>query len=63
MMRGSGESIYRSAAISDADSLVEKHAPLVKRIAYHLSARLPPSVMVDDLIQAGMLGLLDAARQ
>ncbi|MGH8258536.1 MAG: RNA polymerase sigma factor FliA, partial [Steroidobacteraceae bacterium] len=33
----------------------------VKRIAYHLAGRLPPSVDVADLIQAGMLGLLEAA--
>jgi len=41
---------------------VTKHAPLVKRIAYHLISRLPPSVQPDDLIQAGMIGLLEAAR-
>jgi RNA polymerase sigma factor for flagellar operon FliA len=35
-------------------------APLVKRIAYQLAARLPASVQVDDLMQAGMIGLLDA---
>ena len=35
-------------------------APLVKRIAYQLAARLPASVQVDDLLQAGMIGLLDA---
>jgi RNA polymerase sigma factor for flagellar operon FliA len=45
----------------DADSLVARHAELVKRIAYHLAGRLPASVEVDDLIQAGMLGLLEAA--
>ena len=44
------------------DELVLRHADLVKRIAYHLVSRMPPSVEVDDLIQAGMLGLLDAAR-
>lgn len=33
---------------------------LVKRIAYQLAARLPASVQLDDLIQAGMIGLLDA---
>jgi RNA polymerase sigma factor for flagellar operon FliA len=49
---GSGES---------ADVLVRRHAELVKRIAYHLAGRLPPSVDVDDLMQAGMLGLLEAA--
>lgn len=46
-----------------AEDLVTRHAALVKRIACHLAARLPPSVDVDDLIQAGMLGLLDAARK
>lgn len=44
------------------DELVNQHAPLVKRIAYHLMCRLPPSVQADDLIQAGMIGLLEAAR-
>jgi RNA polymerase sigma factor for flagellar operon FliA len=46
---------------SDTDALVMRHAELVKRIAYHLAGRLPASVEVDDLIQAGMLGLLEAA--
>ena len=48
-------------AISETD-LVKRHADLVKRIAYHLAARLPSSVDVEDLIQAGVIGLLDAAR-
>ncbi|QCZ94243.1 RNA polymerase sigma factor FliA [Salinimonas iocasae] len=46
----------------DKSQLVERHASLVKRIAHHLMARLPASVLVDDLIQAGMIGLLEAAR-
>jgi RNA polymerase sigma factor for flagellar operon FliA len=46
----------------DKNQLVERHAPLVKRIAHHLVARLPASVLVDDLIQAGMIGLLEAAK-
>jgi RNA polymerase sigma factor for flagellar operon FliA len=45
----------------DTEALVMRHAELVKRIAYHLAGRLPASVEVDDLIQAGMLGLLEAA--
>ena len=44
------------------DDLVTKHAGLVKRIAYHLMNRLPPSVQSEDLIQAGMMGLLEAGR-
>jgi RNA polymerase sigma factor for flagellar operon FliA len=46
----------------DKTKLVEQHAPLVKRIAHHLLARLPASVLVDDLIQAGMIGLLEASK-
>ncbi len=42
------------------DDQVNKYAPLVKRIAYHMMARLPASVEVDDLIQVGLIGLLDA---
>lgn len=41
--------------------VLEQHTVLVKRIAYHLLARLPASVQVDDLIQAGMIGLLEAS--
>ena len=51
-----------SASSSATDVLVQEHAPLVKRIALHLLARLPDSVLLDDLMQAGMIGLLEAAR-
>ena len=44
------------------NQLVTDYALLVKRIAYHLMTRLPPTVQVDDLIQSGMIGLLEAAR-
>ena len=54
---------YSAAALaSSQNDLLEQHADLVKRIAYHLANRLPPSIQVDDLVQAGMIGLLDAAR-
>lgn len=43
------------------ETLVKTHAVLVKRIAYHLLGRLPQHVQLDDLIQAGMMGLLEAA--
>ncbi len=51
---------YNAQGIPDKEQLVTQYAPLVKRIAYHLMAKLPPSVQVDDLIQNGMIGLLDA---
>jgi len=47
----------------DEDRLAGQHAPLVRRLALQLVARLPASVELDDLMQAGMLGLLDAARR
>lgn len=55
---------YEAVALSDIslDELVVKHADLVKRIAYHLVSRMPPRIEVDDLIQAGMIGLLNAAQ-
>ncbi|MGD8784718.1 MAG: sigma-70 family RNA polymerase sigma factor, partial [Thioalkalispiraceae bacterium] len=52
---------YTSIEKSEMDRLLEQHAELVHRIAYHLSARLPATVLVDDLIQAGLIGLMDAA--
>lgn len=59
-----GVAMYTNHASGQTQSeLVEQHAALVKRIAYHLIARLPASVDVEDLIQAGMLGLLDASHQ
>ena len=41
--------------------IVEQYASLVKKIAHHLLARLPASVQLDDLLQAGMMGLLEAS--
>ncbi|NBU58661.1 MAG: RNA polymerase sigma factor FliA [Betaproteobacteria bacterium] len=49
------------AVATATERLVIEHAPLVKRIAYHFMTRLPSSVQVDDLIQVGLIGLMDAA--
>lgn len=46
--------------VSDKDALVRAHLAMVKRIAYHMMTRLPASVEVDDLVQAGLMGLLEA---
>ncbi len=54
--------MYNNTKLSSREEVVTKHAPLVKRIAYHLMSRLPPCVQADDLIQAGMIGLLEASR-
>lgn len=55
---------YSNVAANDLqsqDDLITGNITLVKRIAHHLSARLPDSVELDDLMQAGMIGLLEAA--
>ena len=52
--------MYTVKGKADKNQLLTDHMPLVKRLAHHMKAKLPPSVEVDDLIQAGMIGLLDA---
>ena len=56
-----GIAMYTNLQAKTAGELVAKHAPLVKRIAYHLSATLPDTVLIEDLIQSGMVGLLEAS--
>ncbi|MGE4349486.1 MAG: RNA polymerase sigma factor FliA [Candidatus Berkiella sp.] len=57
----SGAKAYQLVDNTGSD-FVRQHAPLVKKIAHHLLARLPQNIQVDDLIQAGMIGLIEAAR-
>lgn len=57
-----GLAMYSDVDKASMDDLVTRYAPLVKRIAHHMLARLPASVLVEDLIQAGLVGLLEAAR-
>ena len=52
--------MYTAKGKTNKDILLEQHLPLVKKLAFHMKAKLPPSVEVDDLVQAGMIGLLDA---
>ena len=52
--------MYNAAGQLNKDQLVQRFAPLVKRIAHYLMARCPASVQIDDLVQNGMIGLLDA---
>lgn len=53
---------YLAVGQQSPETLVRDHRALVRRIAYHLVARLPANVDVDDLIQSGTIGLLEAAR-
>ncbi|MGB1557802.1 MAG: RNA polymerase sigma factor FliA [Oceanococcaceae bacterium] len=53
---------WSTAPAPSIEERVRTHAPLVRRIALHLAARLPAGVELDDLLQSGMLGLLEAAQ-
>lgn len=44
----------------ERERLILEHAPLVKYIAQRLAIKLPPNVELNDLINTGVLGLLDA---
>ena len=44
------------------ESLIMAHMAMVKRVAVHLKARIPPFMELDELIQVGMVGLIEAAR-
>ena len=45
------------------EQLVIKHSSLVKKIAHHLASKMPHNIQIDDLIQSGMIGLLEAAKK
>lgn len=52
--------MYNATGTIESSSTIQYFAPLVRKIAHHMQSRLPASVEVDDLIQAGMIGLMDA---
>jgi RNA polymerase sigma factor for flagellar operon FliA len=60
-MKSSGIHLYAQAS-ENSDSLVLANLTLVKRVALHLKVRIPPFMELDELMQVGMIGLLEAAR-
>jgi RNA polymerase sigma factor for flagellar operon FliA len=52
--------MYTAKGQLDRDAMIRQHVPLVRRIANHMIAKLPPNVELDDLIQVGMMGLAEA---
>lgn len=55
--------MYTAQGKIDKSGMLTQYAPLVRRLALQLIAKLPASVELDDMIQAGMLGLLDATNR
>ena len=54
--------MYDEVQENNSEALVMAHLGMVKRVALHLKVRLPPFMELDELIQVGMIGLLEAAR-
>ena len=52
--------MYTAKGQLDRNALIRQYQPLVRKLAYHMMAKLPPSVEVDDLIQVGLIGLSEA---
>ncbi len=55
--------MYTATGTLDREDYLTRFSPMVKRMAHHLMARLPASVEVDDILQAGMIGLMDAVNR
>ena len=52
--------MYTAKGTLNRDAQLRQYTPLVRRLAHHMIAKLPPSVELDDLIQVGMIGLTEA---
>lgn len=54
------EAYAKAKTVHVRDLLIEHYIPLVRQLAERMATKMPPSVDVEDLKQAGMLGLIDA---
>lgn len=52
---------YAQNPRENVDDLVRDYLPLVKKIGLHLVARMPPDIELDDMMQVGMIGLIQAS--
>lgn len=59
----SNDVVFNLAAMASREALIEEHYPLVRYLAVRLGSKLPPSIEIDDLVSAGVLGLIDAAEK
>ncbi len=50
----------KAISTADKDSLIMEYASVIKYIAQRIATRLPPHISIDDLINAGVIGLIDA---
>ncbi|MFM2276437.1 MAG: polymerase sigma factor FliA [Pseudomonadota bacterium] len=59
-MMGSNDPTAMDSSSQTRNTIIKHYQPLVRRLAHHMMARLPPSIQVDDLIQVGLIGLSEA---
>lgn len=52
--------MYTASGKMDSRALMDEYLPIVRRQAQKLAVHLPANIDVEDLIQAGVVGLLDA---
>jgi RNA polymerase sigma factor for flagellar operon FliA len=55
--------MYNAKGMLTAEGGIEPYLPLVRRAAARMIGHLPPNVEMDDLVQAGVLGLMDAMQR
>ena len=56
-----GLTTYRRQAKASPDALVRTHMPLVRKIAWHVHGRVASAIEIEDLVQIGMVALVEAA--
>ncbi|MDR2935241.1 MAG: FliA/WhiG family RNA polymerase sigma factor [Candidatus Adiutrix sp.] len=56
----SGRVSWAGLSMEEKNRYVEQYAPLIKYLADRLAARLPDHINKDDLVSAGVLGLIDS---
>lgn len=52
----------RTPAASNSDAMINTHVPLVRKIAWHVHSRMSSAIALEDLIQIGLLALVEAAK-
>ncbi|WP_425229207.1 FliA/WhiG family RNA polymerase sigma factor [Sphingomonas sp.] len=54
---------YTPAGRIDADALVRRYLPLVRKLAWHVHGSMSTLIDVEDLIQVGLVALVEASAQ
>ncbi|MDO5057113.1 MAG: RNA polymerase sigma factor FliA [Lautropia sp.] len=52
--------MYTPRGMLDRDTVIARYGKMVRRVAVQMASRLPSSIDLDDLVQAGLIGLVDA---